>query len=211
MSDQPQGEGWWIASDGKWYPPESEPPTSSMAESSAAPGPPAPTPRDFPWVSWQVAVVAVLFLAAGFVAGLLLGRSGDDDSSEDIVTTEAFATTATDATTTTTEATTTTSTTSTTTPSTPSTDAIHLEGEGRGTFDLPTPITTAYDFTITFQGESNFIVHPIDGAGEEGIALVNEIDAGTWSGSEAAPDSPIVAIEVQIGDGPWIMDFVPTE
>ncbi len=25
MSDQSQGEGWWIASDGKWYPPESAP------------------------------------------------------------------------------------------------------------------------------------------------------------------------------------------
>lgn len=25
MSDQSQGEGWWIASDGKWYPPESHP------------------------------------------------------------------------------------------------------------------------------------------------------------------------------------------
>jgi hypothetical protein len=24
-ADQPQGEGWWIASDGKWYPPEQAP------------------------------------------------------------------------------------------------------------------------------------------------------------------------------------------
>jgi hypothetical protein len=23
MSDSPQGEGWWLASDGKWYPPQS--------------------------------------------------------------------------------------------------------------------------------------------------------------------------------------------
>jgi hypothetical protein len=35
MSDRPQGEGWWLASDGKWYPPESRP---------APPAPPAP-----PW------------------------------------------------------------------------------------------------------------------------------------------------------------------
>ncbi len=26
MSDTSQGEGWWLASDGKWYPPESAPP-----------------------------------------------------------------------------------------------------------------------------------------------------------------------------------------
>lgn len=26
MSDAPQGEGWWQASDGKWYPPEQPPP-----------------------------------------------------------------------------------------------------------------------------------------------------------------------------------------
>ena len=25
MSDQSQGPGWWMASDGKWYPPESAP------------------------------------------------------------------------------------------------------------------------------------------------------------------------------------------
>ncbi len=25
MSDKPQGPGWWIASDGKWYPPELHP------------------------------------------------------------------------------------------------------------------------------------------------------------------------------------------
>src|SRR5688500_8163474 len=25
MSDQPQGEGWWLASDSRWYPPETHP------------------------------------------------------------------------------------------------------------------------------------------------------------------------------------------
>jgi hypothetical protein len=33
MSEQSQGEGWWLASNGKWYPPESAP---------APPAPPAP-------------------------------------------------------------------------------------------------------------------------------------------------------------------------
>ena len=35
MSEQSQGPGWWLASDGKWYPPESVP---------APPPPPLPTP-----------------------------------------------------------------------------------------------------------------------------------------------------------------------
>jgi hypothetical protein len=37
MSDVSQGEGWWLASDGKWYPPESRP-------MPAPPPPPPPSP-----------------------------------------------------------------------------------------------------------------------------------------------------------------------
>lgn len=35
MTDRPMGDGWWLASDGRWYPPESRP---------APPPPPAPPP-----------------------------------------------------------------------------------------------------------------------------------------------------------------------
>ncbi len=35
MSDQPEGEGWWLASDGKWYPPPQPPPVSSAPPSGA--------------------------------------------------------------------------------------------------------------------------------------------------------------------------------
>jgi hypothetical protein len=35
MSDRPEGPGWWIASDGNWYPPESHP-------GALPPPPPAP-------------------------------------------------------------------------------------------------------------------------------------------------------------------------
>ncbi|MHB8289112.1 MAG: DUF4190 domain-containing protein [Acidimicrobiales bacterium] len=38
MSDSPGGPGWWLASDGKWYPPQAPPPTAP-----ATPGPPPPT------------------------------------------------------------------------------------------------------------------------------------------------------------------------
>jgi hypothetical protein len=43
MSDQSQGEGWWLASDGKWYPPSRPdapalPTTQPFAEPAGAPG-----------------------------------------------------------------------------------------------------------------------------------------------------------------------------
>jgi len=45
MSDAPQGEGWWQASDGRWYPPESAPGTPPSAPPPSEPpsyGAPAP-------------------------------------------------------------------------------------------------------------------------------------------------------------------------
>lgn len=43
MTDRPQGEGWWLASDGRWYPPESKPappapPSSGVAAARLSPG-----------------------------------------------------------------------------------------------------------------------------------------------------------------------------
>ena len=38
MSDRSKGEGWWLASDGKWYPPESHPQSLQSPTSGAAVG-----------------------------------------------------------------------------------------------------------------------------------------------------------------------------
>ncbi len=38
MSDVSQGQGWWIASDGKWYPPELHPSVRAQPEAAVAPG-----------------------------------------------------------------------------------------------------------------------------------------------------------------------------
>jgi len=48
MSDESQGQGWWEASDGKWYPPDQVPGTAPPADLPADPVPswPAPTPSD---------------------------------------------------------------------------------------------------------------------------------------------------------------------
>lgn len=40
MSDKSQGEGWWLASDGRWYPPESRPSPPPLPPPVGAPTPP---------------------------------------------------------------------------------------------------------------------------------------------------------------------------
>jgi uncharacterized membrane protein len=40
MSDTPQGEGWWQASDGKWYPPQQQPGTPAAGGAGYAGGTP---------------------------------------------------------------------------------------------------------------------------------------------------------------------------
>lgn len=49
MSDASQGPGWWLASDGKWYPPEKAAPTPASAP--PPPTAPVPAPKAAPPVS----------------------------------------------------------------------------------------------------------------------------------------------------------------
>ena len=53
MSDAPQGEGWWQASDGKWYPPEQAPgtPQPQAAMPAQGYGQPAPGAAETPGMS----------------------------------------------------------------------------------------------------------------------------------------------------------------
>ena len=64
MSDVSQGEGWWLASDGKWYPPASAPP------SIAAPVPPGygMSPAPGPQRTNGLAVASLVLGIAGFVS-----------------------------------------------------------------------------------------------------------------------------------------------
>ena len=134
MSDQSGGPGWWLASDGKWYPPAAQAPT-------VAP-PPAPLPygtepndglprrawrkyRSWPlWAQIVIGVVLLSILAAPFT-------SSDDDpqtvaaqdttttqANDDETTTTERETTTTELETTTTEAPTTTTTAAPTTTTT---------------------------------------------------------------------------------------------
>lgn len=71
MSDATQGEGWWQASDGKWYPPHLHPSTPWY---DRPPQVPVPTPSNSGpwWRHWWVAVVGlvVLLTALGAIAGV---------------------------------------------------------------------------------------------------------------------------------------------
>jgi hypothetical protein len=73
MSDQPQGPGWYQASDGRWYPPA---PTGQVY---APPGPPVlPVPKGRSPVPWLIAGALVLFclVPGGCVAAVaVLGSS----------------------------------------------------------------------------------------------------------------------------------------
>ncbi len=61
MSDRPQGEGWWLASDGKWYPPESRP---APPAPPAAPWAAVPRTRLSPGLHTAVRVFLYLTAAA---------------------------------------------------------------------------------------------------------------------------------------------------
>lgn len=126
MSDQSQGPGWWMASDGKWYPPETHPsrgpepladlPSTELVTSGASL--PAKTWRRFRGFPLWAQIVSAFVLLAVVTAPF----AGSDEpeqvsASEELTddeaatpTTEADAPTTTDKPTTTTEAPTTTTT-----------------------------------------------------------------------------------------------------
>ncbi len=90
MSQQPQGPGWWQASDGRWYPPQPPPqpgpPYQQYAQQPAQPGPtnvpyqqhmqqppPARGARNRGCVIAAIVTVAVLVVGAG-IAGYYIYR-----------------------------------------------------------------------------------------------------------------------------------------
>jgi hypothetical protein len=92
MSDQQQGPGWWLASDGKWYPPDQAPPLPP-AETWASP-PPGPPPRSGMSTGAIVALVVTIVvgsLALLIGAAVLLGTSSSSSSSSSTSSTTAVA------------------------------------------------------------------------------------------------------------------------
>ncbi|HET6663954.1 MAG TPA: FxLYD domain-containing protein [Acidimicrobiales bacterium] len=95
MSDTPQGPGWWLASDGRYYPPEQATPAGAPAPPPpgppmSQPGPPVPPPGAYTGPMYAppksgmsgcakaaiVGVVAIVLL--GIVAAVALVLLADD-------------------------------------------------------------------------------------------------------------------------------------
>ncbi len=66
MSDTSQGDGWWKASDGKWYPPDQRPATQPPPPPPGAPQPQSPAlvdaPRSHPAARWLLVAGAALVI-----------------------------------------------------------------------------------------------------------------------------------------------------
>jgi hypothetical protein len=72
VSDTQQGPGWWLASDGKWYPPQSAQTASPLA-------PPAPVAaKKSSGCLKAVLIVVALFVLAGIGLGACLALAGDE-------------------------------------------------------------------------------------------------------------------------------------
>ena len=83
MSDQSHGPGWWLASDGRWYPPD-QAPAVPPPETWATP-PPGPPPSSGTSKGAVIALVAVgglVVLALLSVVALQLLGTEEDTSSE---------------------------------------------------------------------------------------------------------------------------------
>ena len=114
MSDVPMGEGWWQASNGRWYAPEKHPDARRQSVTAGAPGwvpptePVAPVVNAGTWTGartgyapavvrrrrpWVVALLVVLIVAALAVAGWIAWRILDgDDAGLDTATAPATVT-----------------------------------------------------------------------------------------------------------------------
>ena len=106
MSDAPGGEGWWMASDGKWYPPQPPQPPAAppvvpepTAQQPATPPPPPGSAPNQPVPSDQivadqpgeekkngrgklVAITLLILLLAAGATGAVILLSGNDDNVE---------------------------------------------------------------------------------------------------------------------------------
>jgi hypothetical protein len=225
MADQSGGEGWWQASDGKWYSPEQAsddlpPPPEPLASSSEVTEPEASSESSKPWWRrwWTIAgaaFVVLIVLAAIF-------DSGDDDEqdSEASSTTDAIATpepadepeeepevTPTESPTATPEPTATPDPTPTPLPTAIPFEPIVLSGAGPDVVTLDEPIVETLLARMTHSGSNNFQVTLLDENGEGVESLANEI--GSWFGTRPvnlSGDEPFSFVEVN-ADGPWEIVF----
>lgn len=80
MSDRPAGSDWWLASDGRWYPPAA-PDSTGQARAASPPSPSGGQPaRRRGWRTWHVVVIAAVALLAGVGIGAVAGSEDESPS-----------------------------------------------------------------------------------------------------------------------------------
>ncbi len=89
MADTSQGDGWWLASDGKWYPPESAAGGRPLPPEGGALGDGAEERGKSPWWKRRWVQITGAVFAALVIIGALSGDPDDEPSADG----EAFATT----------------------------------------------------------------------------------------------------------------------
>jgi hypothetical protein len=75
MSDHQQGPGWWLASDGRWYPPQHDSPVAARSEPSLT-GKGASTAKRTRWISAVVGAVVIIIGAISFLVAAAPDTSG---------------------------------------------------------------------------------------------------------------------------------------
>lgn len=218
MSDTSQGPGWWVASDGKWYPPQQATGTQEPAAPEPAGDPSTPWWKA-PVPLWLVVVIAVLALGTGGVMG-----AGDDEETASATTTtltegEEASTTSTTlrSTTTAQPATTEATTTTTTAPTTTTTTAPPRPGFGGGTQVVGTDVSPGlyvatgvercyWERLSGLSGDFDDIVAN-DNASRQAIVEISASDVafnssgcGRWELHEA-PAAPADTF----GEGDWVV------
>jgi hypothetical protein len=86
MSEQSGGPGWWVASDGKWYPPEQAPGVAPGAEApapgaSASPASPASPAASQPSGNKGKVIAALVAAVALVVVGIIIVTTRDSGGS----------------------------------------------------------------------------------------------------------------------------------
>ena len=229
MSNTSQGEGWWQASDGKWYAPETRPnyppPTTEAGPpSEAGPSQPPPGGRPNRWrrfralpmwkqvVAWAAAAIVLIIVISVAANG---GNSNNNKVEAGSPTTPA--TTAPPSTPAPTTAAPTTSPPSTAPPTTGSpfdskygtfAPTSH-SGSSAGVVPIPAGAKAGL-VTATYTGSSNFVIEGLTAANETEDLLVNEI--GAYSGTTAfgfgISGNPPANLKVT-ASGPWTIKISP--
>ena len=207
MSDQSGGPGWWLASDGRWYPPQPDPTMQTPLATAVV-----DEPSSSPW--WKRSVPLWSLVLAGLI-GIVLGAASapsDDGKPESAANAEELTTTTEEPTASTRRSTTTTTVPTTTTAPTTTTMApppppaeveiTRFEGSGQST---TRPFTVPDGWEIQWDASDFIQIYVYEASGElSGIAANQQ---GSGSGSAFQPSGGSFYLQMN-AMGSWTVRVV---